>query len=309
MRVLHWHVHGAWSTAFVQGDHDHLVPVVPGRGPDGRGRARTYPWPDRVREVTPAQLRDEPVDVVVYQRPRDLELARTWLGGRRIPAVYVEHDCPRGDIPYTRHPVADRSDLPVVHVTHFNALMWDSGSAPVRVIEHGVVDPGPQWTGELARVVAVINDPVRRGRLVGADLLPFFARLGPLDLFGMNTGRMAGVTAMDLPQAPLHRELARRRVYVHPFRWTSLGLSLIEAMHLAMPVVTLATTEAAETVPTAAGACSNRLDVLATAVRRLLADPAEAAEAGRAARAAALARYGLHRFLQDWDRLLKEVTR
>ena len=309
MRILHWHVHGAWSTAFVQGAHDYLVPVVPDRGPDGRGRAQTYPWPDSVREVTPAQLADEPVDVVVSQRPRDLELAARWLGDRRVPAVYVEHDCPRGDVPHTRHHLADRSDLPIVHVTHFNALMWDSGRAPTTVIEHGVVDPGPLWTGELARLGVVVNDPVRRGRLVGADLLPAFAAVAPVDLFGMNTDQVEGVVAHDLPQAEMHDALARRRVYVHPFRWTSLGLSLVEAMHLGMPVVTLATTEAVEAVPAAAGACSNRMEVLTGALRRLLSDPAEAAEAGRVARAAALSRYALDRFLHDWDRLLKEVTR
>ena len=309
MRILSWHVHGAWSTAFVQGDHDHLVPVVPGRGPDGLGRARTYPWPERVREVTPEQLADEPVDVVVLQRPRDLELAAAWLGGRTVPTVYVEHDCPRGNVPHTRHPLADRDDVPIVHVTHFNALMWDSGRAPTTVIEHGVVDPGPLWTGELARLGIVVNDPARRGRLVGADLIPLFAGLAPVDLFGMNTDRVEGVTAHDLPQSEMHSALARRKVYVHPFRWTSLGLSLVEAMHLGMPVVTLATTEAVEAVPAAAGACSNRMDVLTGAVRRLLADPDEAAEAGRVARRAALARYGLGRFLHDWDRLLKEVTR
>lgn len=309
MRVLSWHVHGAWSTAFVQGDHDHLVPVVPGRGPDGRGRAETYPWPDSVREVTPAQLADEPVDVVVLQRPRDLELAAAWLGDRRVPMVYVEHDCPRGQVPHTRHPLADRDDVPLVHVTHFNALMWDSGRAPTTVIEHGVVDPGPLWTGELPRLGIVVNDPARRGRLVGADLVPAFAALAPVDLFGMNTDQVPGVVAHDLAQSEMHAALSRRRVYVHPFRWTSLGLSLVEAMHLGMPVVALATTEAVEAVPAEAGACSNRMDVLTGAVRRFLADPDEAAQAGRVARRAALARYGLGRFLHDWDRLLKEVTR
>jgi hypothetical protein len=36
-------------------------------------------------------------------------------------------------------------------------------------------------------------------------------------------------------------------------------------------------------------------------------DPDEAAERGRAARAAALERYGLARFLSDWDEVLGEV--
>jgi hypothetical protein len=313
MRVLSWHVHGAWSTAFVQGGHDYLVPVVPDRGPDGLGRATTYRWPDTVTEVPPERLAQEPIDVVVLQRPRDLELADAWLGGRRVgadvPAVYVEHDCPRGGVPHTRHPLAGRDDIPIVHVTHFNQLMWDSGRAPTTVIEHGVVDPGPLWTGELPRVGVVVNEPVRRGRLVGTDLLPAFAAAGPLDLFGMGTDQVPGVTAYDLPQAEMHGALACRRVYVHPFRWTSLGLSLVEAMHLGMPVVALATTEAVEAVPPAAGACSTRVDVLVAAVRRYLLDRDAATAAGRVARQAALARYGIGRFTDDWDRLLKEVTR
>jgi glycosyltransferase involved in cell wall biosynthesis len=106
----------------------------------------------------------------------------------------------------------------------------------------------------------------------------------------------------------MHDELARRRVYVHPIRWTSLGLSLLEAMHLGMPIVALATTEVPEAVPPDAGVVSNRLDVLIAAIRRLVADPEEAATRGKAAREHALGRYGLERFLSDWDDLLREVT-
>ena len=65
----------------------------------------------------------------------------------------------------------------------------------------------------------------------------------------------------------LHDEMARRRVYLHPIRWTSLGLSLLEAMHLGMPVVALGTTEAAEAVPPEAGVISTRLDVLRATLR------------------------------------------
>ena len=52
----------------------------------------------------------------------------------------------------------------------------------------------------------------------------------------------------------MHAELARRRAYLHLCRWTSLGLSLIEAMAIGMPVVALATTEAVVAVPPDAGA-------------------------------------------------------
>jgi glycosyltransferase involved in cell wall biosynthesis len=316
MRILIWHVHGSWTTAFVQGPHTYLVPVTPDRGPDGLGRARTWDWPESVIEVPPERLRDEDVDLVILQRPHELALVDRWLG-RRPPLVYLEHNAPHGDVPDTRHPAADIPGVTLVHVTHFNRLMWDSGTTPATVVEHGIVDPGPRWTGELERAAVVVNEPVRRGRTTGTDLLPAFARAAPLDVFGMRTEGLAahiGVApercrTRDAVQSDLHTELARRRVYVHPVRWTSLGLSLLEAMHLGMPVVALATTEVTEAVPPGAGVVSNRIDVLTDAVRDFLADPPYARAVGEAARAAALSRYGLSRFLDDWERLLKEVTR
>jgi glycosyltransferase involved in cell wall biosynthesis len=325
MKVLIWHVHGSWTTAFVQGGHEYLLPVVAGpggdRSPDGLGRARTWDWPASARELSPEQLREEDVDVVVLQRTRDLDLVREWLGrepGRDLPAVFLEHNAPDGSVPDTRHPLADRDDIPIAHVTHFNRLFYDNGRAPTTVIEHGIVDPGERWTGELARAAVVVNEPVRRGRTTGGDLLPGLAAVAPVDVFGMGLaglheryGLDPGRVALhdDPPQAAMHAELARRRVYVHPVRWTSLGLSLLEAMHLGMPVVGLATTEAIEAVPPEAGVLSTRPDRLWQAVRTYLRDEDAARLAGKAARAAALERHGLDRFLRDWDVLLREVTR
>jgi hypothetical protein len=311
MRVFLWHVHGSWTTAFVHGRHEYLIPVLPDRGPDGLGRAQTYTWPNRAVEVTPEEAAEAKVDVVILQRPQELErLAEKWLGGRRpgrdVPAIYVEHNAPQGRIAEMRHPAADRPDLMLVHVTHFNDLFWDAGSTPTWVVEHGVVDPGYRYTGELGRAAVVINEAKRRWRVTGTDLLPCLGAEVPLDLFGMKTEPLGGE---DLPQAKVHREMARRRVYLHPIRWTSLGLSLIEAMQLGMPVVALATTEVPEAVPPGAGVVSTNVDVLADALRRLVADPEEAREMGEAARRIALGRFGLGRFLEDWDRILTEVAR
>jgi glycosyltransferase involved in cell wall biosynthesis len=75
-----------------------------------------------------------------------------------------------------------------------------------------------------------------------------------------------------------------------------------------MPVVALATTEVVEAVPVGAGVLSTRVAALADAARRLADDPEEARRMGKVARAAATARYGLGRFLADWDRLLDEVA-
>lgn len=318
MNILLWHVHGSWTTAFVHGKHRYLVPVTPDRGPYGLGRARTYSWPDTVTEITPAALAEEDVDLVILQRPEELELVGEWLRrriGRDLPAIYVEHNTPKGDVPNSRHPMADRDDLLVAHVTHFNALFWDTGATRTAVVEHGIVEPAARYTGELDHLAVVTNEPVRRWRVTGTDLMPRFAAVAPLDVFGMGVAGLpdrlgpAGgrVTPYDdVPQARMHAELGRRRAYLHLCRWTSLGLSLIEAMAMGMPVVVLGVTEAVAAVPPEAGILSTRIDTLVDAARWLIDDPAAARRLGAQAQEVARTRYGLDRFLADWDRLLEE---
>lgn len=304
MKVLLWHVHGSWTTSFVQGKHRYLVPVNAARDEWGRGRARTYDWPPAVEERPLGAIRD--ADIAILQRPEELALVPPG-----IPMIYVEHNTPRGDVPYTRHPMADKDGVTVVHVTHFNDLFWDCGRTRTTVIEHGVVEPAARWSGELGRLAIVTNEPVRRGRVTGTDLYDRFAAVAPLDVFGMGVAALAGdrIAAFeDPPQRAMHAEVARRGAYLHLTRWTSLGLSLIEAMQMGMPVVGLATTEAVEAVPPDAGVLSTDVSVLVEAARRLLDEPDAARSLGDRARQVALTRYGLDRFLADWDRLLEEET-
>ena len=317
MNVLLWHVHGSWTTSFVQGKHRYLVPVNADRDAWGRGRARTFDWPETVEEVTAEELARTDVDLVVLQRPEEVDLAHRWLGRRPgvdLPAVYVEHNTPKGDVPDTRHPMADQ-DILVAHVTHFNQLFWDTGATRTTVVEHGVVEPAARWTGDLDRFAVVTNEPVRRWRVTGTDLMPRFAAVAPLDVYGMG---MTGLndrlglgpervrTHDDPPQSGMHAEIARRRVYLHLCRWTSLGLSLIEAMQIGMPVIAIASTEAIAAVPKDAGVLSTRIETLVEAAQWLMEEPEQARLLGARAREVAIARYGLDRFLADWDRLLEE---
>ncbi|WP_312809858.1 glycosyltransferase [Corynebacterium variabile] len=318
MRILLWHVHGSWTDAFVHGRHEYLLPVLPEGGPWGLGRAGRA-WPESVREVAPAELVDEEPDLVVLQRPEEFEEAELLLRrrpGRDIAAVYVEHNTPKGQVPDTRHPMAEQSQIPVVHVTHFNRMMWDTGHASSLVVEHGIRDPGGLYTGELPRAAVVSNEPVRRWRTTGTDLLADFVHTAPLDVYGMGLERLPETvgapgdrlaTLGDLPREQLHAGMARRRVYLHPVRWTSLGLSLLEAMHLGMPVVALGATEAWRAVPPDAGVVSADPDDLHRALRTYLHEPDAAREAGQQARRHALTHYGLRRFLRDWDSVIDAV--
>jgi glycosyltransferase involved in cell wall biosynthesis len=176
-----------------------------------------------------------------------------------------------------------------------------------------------RYTGELARIATAINEPVRRWRVTGTDLLPRFAAVAPLDVYGMGVTELPAALGAsvapdriavhdDPPQAQMHAEIAHRRLYLHPIRWTSLGLSLLEAMSCGLPVVALATTEAVMAVPRGGGVLSTNVDELVAAARWLISDDTAARRYGAVARTAAQRRYGLPRFLADWDALLKEVV-
>jgi hypothetical protein len=309
LTILVWQVHGGWLDAFVRGPHRYLLPV----SADGAGGRGGRDWGENVVDVAEAELGAHSVDLVVLQRLEEFELAERLLGrrlGSDVPAIFVEHNTPQENVPNTRHPLADRHDLLIVHVTHFNALFWDTGSTPTVVIEHGVVDYGSFYTGELPRAAVVINEPVRRWRATGSDLLGGFSRVAPVDVFGMQADGLADalgvdpsrvVAAGDLAAPQLFEQLGRRRVYLHPNRWTSLGLALIEALTAGMPVVALDTTDVRRAVVPGVGTASTDLTELHTAMRMFVDDVERGKAAGALAREWALERFGLARYLDDWN--------
>ncbi|MBU8810017.1 glycosyltransferase [Mycolicibacterium goodii] len=315
--ILAWHVHGSWMESFVGGGHRYLIPVNVDKDADGRGLCGRN-WP-AAQEVPLDRLRDEDIDLVVLQRPHEIELVERFSGRRPgvdVPAVYVEHNAPRPNAVDSVHPLAERRDIPLVHVTDYNRLMWDNGVAPTHVIAHGIADPGNLFSGEIGAAATMINEPMRRWRTVGTDLLADLSTSVPIDVWGIGTddlnreGRLGAVTGRgDVGHPRVLHEIAQRRVYLHTARWTSLGLSLLEAMFLGMPIVAVASTEAPMAVPAEAGVVSADVKQLASALQTYVVDLSAAMVAGKAAREHALAHFGLDRFLRDWDRLIAEWCR
>lgn len=314
MRVLTWHVHGAYLRSLLAVEHDWIVPVKPGRPPGYAGLPMDGPpWPRNVREVPAEHVRDELVDVVVFQDRRNWEHDQHEIlsdAQRAGPRIHVEHDPPFHGSPVdSRHPVDDAGVL-LVHVTPYNRLMWDSGSTPTALIEHGVPDTGVRWTGELERGIVVVNHLARRGRRLGADVLARARdRAGlALDLVGMGAEEAGGLGEVKPERLPAFE--ARYRFFFNPIRYTSLGLAVCEAMMIGMPMVALATTQHAMTVVNGvSGYVDTDEDVLHERMRELLADRDLAARLGEGARAAARERFGLERFAADWTRALEDVRR
>lgn len=317
LRVLTWHVHGSYLSYLAHSPHTFVLPVTADRGEGYGGRTPSFSWPDNVVEVPAEAVRDEPFDVVLTQS------VRNWVTDRHellppdrlaeLPRIHLEHDPPRGCPNDARHPVQD-PDATLVHVTPFNALMWDSGITPTRVIEHGVVvPPGLQWSGEFDRGVTVVNNLARRGRRLGPDIFASVRRQVPIDLAGMGSADFGGPAhgvLGDLRLADLHRRLPSYRFFLNPIRYTSLGLAVCEAMALGLPVLGLATTELVTVVRQGVeGYVETDPQRLVEHARRLLADRDEATALSTAAAARAAERFGIDRFARDWDDVLRSAAR
>lgn len=310
LRILTWHTHGSYLYYLTQVPHTFYVVCKPGRPPGYGGRTGHFPWGGNVVDMPAERIRDEQFDCIVYQDDHqytDDRIALLSAAQRALPAIYIEHDPPREHPTDTRHLVDDPNTL-LVHVTPFNELMWDNGRTPTCVIEHGVVEtPGIDYRGTKERGLVVINNIASRGRRLGADVFARVRAAVPLDLVGMGAAEAGGLG--EVPHGALPAFMADYRFYFHPVRYTSMGLSAIEAMLAGVPVVGLATAELATVIENGkSGFVDTRVDALVAAMHTLLREPELARSLGRGARARARERFGIGRFVADWHAALARVT-
>ncbi len=309
LRILTWHVHGNYLWYLSHVPHEIVLPVRPGRPHGYGGRDGAFAWPDTVTEVPADRIADVGVDVVVYQAHEHWLIDRHEVlsaAQRAVPQLIVEHDPPRQSPTDARHPVDDPGAL-IVHVTAFNQLMWDCGATPTVVIEHGVAVPDDaSYTGHLDRGISVVNNLAARGRRLGADVFARARDQVPLDLVGMASEQFGGLG--EVPPPDLAQFLTAYRFYFHPVRYTSLGLSLCEAMSVGLPVVALATTELPMIIDNGVnGFVDTAPERLVDVMRTLLGEPELARAVGEAGRATARERFAIDRFVRDWDALLRTV--
>jgi glycosyltransferase involved in cell wall biosynthesis len=310
LRILTWHVHGNYLYYLTQVPHDWYVLSKPGRPPGYAGRCGELPWGDNVHDLPVDRMGEMQFDCIVYQSHAHYEVDRHELlteWQQRLPRIYLEHDPPQAHPTNTLHPVQDPGAL-IVHVTHFNDLMWDNGVTPTRVIEHGVLVPREVvYSGEKAEGIVVVNNMRKRGRRLGADLWREMRERVPLTLIGMDAESEGGIGEVRNVDVPAF--IAKYRFFFHTCRYTSLGLAACEAMMIGMPVVAPATTEIVSVIRSGVnGYVDTNRAALAGAMQELLRDPALARRWGEAARETALERFGIGRFVRDWSAVLAEVT-
>jgi len=310
LRILTWHVHGNYLYNLTQVPHDFYLLTDTARSTHHSGRSGVLPWGQNVHEAHVDEVKGMDFDVLMFQSRQAYEEEQHQVlsaAQRRLPRVYIEHDPPQVHPTDTLHWFQEPDGL-LVQVTPFNALMWDAGVTPTVVVEHGVLPLSPErYRGELAQGLVVVNNLDQRGRRLGADVYEQVRRQVPLTLVGMGAERMGGAGEVVNHQLPA--TMAAHRFFFNPIRYTSLGLSIIEAMMVGMPIVGLATTELVSVIRNGEnGFVDTRVDRLVDAMHGLLKDPAQARRLGEAARATALDRFHIDRFVHDWLQALRGLT-
>ncbi len=307
LRIFTWHIHGSYLYYLSQGNYEIYIPVNSEKTEGYYGRGNTFPFGANVVEIAAEEVRYLPIDLLLFQTDQNFLQDQYHLLSeeqRKLPRIFLEHDPPWGHPTNSRHPVND-PDVFLVHVTHFNRLMWDNHDLKNTVIMHGVTKPTVTYSGKIERGLVVINNLPSRGRLLGLDLFEEVRKKIPLDLVGMGSASY-GIGEVLHPDLPAF--MSDYRFIFNPIRYTSLGLAICEAMMLGMPVVGLATTELSVTIKNGhSGFIHTDLDYLIEKMNYLLDHYDAALTMSRHAKESAMAQFNIKRFTLQWETLFHQV--
>ncbi|MDB4926646.1 glycosyltransferase family 4 protein [Mucilaginibacter sp.] len=306
-KIFTWHIHGSYLFYLSQGNYDIYIPVKPEKTEGYYGRGKTFNFGPNVIELPSDQVKYHRFDVILFQTNQNYLTDQFEILSeeqRSLPQIYLEHDPPREHPVNTRHIVNDPA-VTLVHVTHFNKLMWDNNETPALVIEHGVTQPGVSYTGKFNKGIVVINNLPSRGRLLGLDVFLEVRKHIPLDLVGMGTGEL-GLGEVLHPQLP--EFISQYRFFFNPIRYTSLGLAVCEAMMIGIPTVGLATTELATVIDNGhSGYVHTDINYLIDKMQLLLQDAEHARQLGANGRETASLKFNISRFTHQWEQLFLAV--
>jgi glycosyltransferase involved in cell wall biosynthesis len=306
LKIFTWHIHGSYLYYLSQCDLDIYIPVNEKKNEGYYGRGKTFLFNDNVIEIPAAEVRNHSFDCILFQSEKNFRIDRYEILSeeqRQLPAVYLEHNTPEPHPVNSSHPLYD-PEVVLVHVTHYNKLMWKNNVPVVKVIQHGIPEPAHLYTGEINKGIVVINHIRERGRITGWDIFERVRSEVPMDLAGMGTEQYGGLGEVLFPR--LNAFTARYRFLFNPIRHTSFGLSVCEAMMAGMPVVSLATTEYANLLVN--GKCafiSTDVDVLIEGMKKLLNNLPFATSMGQCARAVALEQFNMERFSREWEEVFQ----
>ncbi|MVN20338.1 glycosyltransferase [Mucilaginibacter arboris] len=296
-KIFTWPFNQQYLFELAQGDFDIYIP-------EGQNSSfqQQFSSQKNVIETNEAAIKDLSLDCILFQDEYSYKTAQYEVLSdqqRQLPKIYLEHHPPKQHPTNAKHLVEDQ-DVQLVHVNHYNALMWDNNQLQVTVIENGVTTNTVNFTGEKASGVVVLEEFPADGRVTGRDI--FMQVKEALLLEVVQIGK-EDVTYQNLPE-----KLSQYRFLFCPDRYASPGFAVYLAMMTGMPVVGLATTDLPALISSeVSGFADSDLNYLICKMKVLLDNQQLAIQMGLEARKTALQRFNQNRFLKDWKQMLENT--
>lgn len=314
LKIFTWHIHGSYLYYLTHASCDFYLPVTKERLYGYGGRTRSFPWGNNVHEVPVESVKKLELDIILFQS--NYPSHKIYLKDQfhlfnenqlKLPKIYLEHEPPREHPTDTKH-IVDDPGITLVHVTHFNNLMWDNNRTPTTVIEHGVKIPERiAYKGEIKKGLVVVNNIAKRGRRLGYDIFMKLHRLLPLDIAGIGSEVLGGLGEIQHDRLP--EFMSHYSFLLNPIRYSSLGLTVCEAMMTGVPVLGLATTEMANVIKNGVnGYVDTDLEAIILQAQMIMHNDAYARLLSAGAKAYAKKRFSLDRFIHNWEALFQKVS-
>jgi hypothetical protein len=297
-KIFTWPGHQQYLFELAQGDFDVYIPA--GQNQSFREQFSSQ---KNVIEVDPEVIKELQLDCILFQNEHSYQTAQHEVLSeeqRLLPKIYLEHHPPKQHPTNAKHFVEDLS-VQLVHVNHYNALMWDNNQVPVTVIENGVAAKTASFSGEIASGVIVLEENPADNRITGHDIFMQVKEALPLTVIQIGK---ENVTYQNLPE-----KLSHYRFLFCADRYASPGFAVYQALMMGMPVVGLATTELPTLISNeVSGFADSDLNYLICKMKALLDDQQLAIKMGLEARKSALQRFSLERFLADWKQVVENTV-
>lgn len=310
LKIFTWHIHGSYLYYLSQGGYDIFVPINELRTEGYYGLGKTFPFGSNVYEIPSEQVKNLEFDCILYQNNKNYftdQYETLSIEQRQLPKIYLEHNPPIKHPTESKHIIEDPS-ITIVHVTHFNKLMWNHNSnVATLVIEHGVMPSETTFKGEIERGIVVINNLPECGRLLGLDLFLEVKKHIAIDLIGLGTEELGG---REIPHPQLPEFISHYRFLFNPIRYASLSLAVLEAMMIGIPVVAMATNELSTVIRNGTnGYLHTDLKYLIQKMSKLLKDKNLASWMGIEGKLTVEERFDIKRFTGQWNDLFVSVIR
>lgn len=297
-KIFTWPTHQQYLFALAQGNAEFFVP----EGQNASFKAQ-FSAQKNVTEVELSEIKNLDFDLILFQDEESYQTKQYQVlteKQRQLPKVYLEHHPPK------QHPTnakyfTEGTDIQLVHVNHYNALMWDNNDLEVTVIESGVPERSVSFSGEKPVGVLVLEESPADDRVTGMDIFRQVKEALPIEVIQIGKD---GVTYQNLTE-----KLSPYRFLFCADRYQSSQFSVFVAMMIGMPVVGLGTTALPTMIENeVSGFVHSDLNYLIEKMQSLLNNQQLTVQLGENAHQTATKLYKSDRFLADWNQLFARTV-